>query len=167
MLAHQKIQMESIFTDKNWYPCWISFIRLGYVSIFTIKFAWNPLLKLGIQPLRSCSCYSSSWIRVWLRMRKLFQFVTVLQKRNFVPILGLDLVIILLLEPKTAIGIILMILRYLWPTLKQSNTAKHTFCFIFNENSDFHPWLEEKKSKTKLRRWRKEIMMIMITTTTT
>ena len=57
----------------------------------------------------------------------------------FFPILGLDLVITLLLEPKTVIGIILMILRYLWPILKQSNTAKHTFCFIFNENSDFHP----------------------------
>ena len=66
------------------------------------------------------------------------------KREIFVPILGLDLVITLLLEPKTAIGTILMILRYLCPILKQLNTAKHTFCFIFNENSDFHPWLEKK-----------------------
>ena len=62
---------------------------------------------------------------------------------------GLDLVITQLLEPKTATGTISTILQFLWQIPKQSSTARHTFFFTSNGNSDFLQWLDSKEKRSK------------------
>lgn len=59
------------------------------------------------------------------------------QLSQFIADQGLDLVIIQLLEPKTATGTISTIPQFLWQIPKQSSTARHTFFSTSNGNSDF------------------------------